>query len=791
MAYRYDKTDQSIVIDGFEKGIASSPYTGISNMRNVGISYYPSVAYVNYKRQACTLAESGTFWYAGAHSINVSDNTGWIFEASPGAAIMTNPIQHATSPSGLNYILDDTGQIWKQSAVNSSTFNLLGDSGRFQNGAGGLAYWNNYLAVIGNGMIEFCGNGTGDAAIISGNWNLTSSPSTVTVVSQLLFMNSFYSSESYAFTATPSSGATSANLNSNWVGVSGTYVVEFNNSNQDQRNVVFTNGAAVVTWSGGLSVNCVDNTFMMYQLRVIDGSSFVGSTLFTAGSAVQFSSSGTLPANISANTTYYLIQTVDLQTDHTFFVAGSTAGYVNNRFITINSAGSGTITMSLLPPTNPPIQNTTITGFTWGTNGSGSTSLTLATLWTYATGIWNIVDTLGNQIQASFVYDSSIVSLINPASYQSAPSGTFQVNILNPSPSTTSQAPYRFWVSKVDGNLYFANGRWVGRVSDSINTNVTFNPSIPSSYSVSYAATGTLQPQDVVNDMTDLRGQMIIAGNYDIYPWDYVSSQPSSSSPVGELIYRITNLLNNIYIIAGQKGNIYVSNGATAQLLYKIPDYIAGIIDPVWQWGSLMTHRGKLYIQSLVKNTSGTNILAGIFSFNVSATLVTDIETSGAFTMEAQNSYGLTPSSNTKPNGVLIDNEPSSNGQDSYYSAYSNGSGVGGIDYNSTALWGNFEPTIETDIIPIGSFFDKETNGQIEFKLDRPLTTGDSIKLYARQSLSDTYVQIGQTFNNLQLSDAAVSNIFQYQWVQFMIKLSCANSGSSFVPLREIRIHQD
>ena len=502
MAYRYDKTDQSIVIDGFEKGIASSPYTGISNMRNVGISYYPSVAYVNYKRQACTLAESGTFWYAGAHSINVSDNTGWIFEASPGAAIMTNPIQHATSPSGLNYILDDTGQIWKQSAVNSSTFNLLGDSGRFQNGAGGLAYWNNYLAVIGNGMIEFCGNGTGDAAIISGNWNLTSSPSTVTVVSQLLFMNSFYSSESYAFTATPSSGATSANLNSNWVGVSGTYVVEFNNSNQDHRNVVFTNGAAVVTWSGGLSVNCVDNTFMMYQLRVIDGSSFVGSTLFTAGSAVQFSSSGTLPANISANTTYYLIQTVDLQTDHTFFVAGSTAGYVNNRFITINSAGSGTITMSLLPPTNPPIQNTTITGFTWGTNGSGSTSLTLATLWTYATGIWNIVDTLGNQIQASFVYDSSIVSLINPASYQSAPSGTFQVNILNPSPSTTSQAPYRFWVSKVDGNLYFANGRWVGRVSDSINTNVTFNPSIPSSYSVSYAATGTLQPQDVFVPMS-------------------------------------------------------------------------------------------------------------------------------------------------------------------------------------------------------------------------------------------------------------------------------------------------
>ena len=38
-------------------------------------------------------------------------------------------------------------------------FNILGNgTGRVSNGNGGLAYWNNYLVVFGNGYIEFCGD---------------------------------------------------------------------------------------------------------------------------------------------------------------------------------------------------------------------------------------------------------------------------------------------------------------------------------------------------------------------------------------------------------------------------------------------------------------------------------------------------------------------------------------------------------------------------------------------------------------------------------------------------------
>ena len=55
--------------------------------------------------------------------------------------------------------------------------------------------------------------------------------------------------------------------------------------------------------------------------------------------------------------------------------------------------------------------------------------------------------------------------------------------------------------------------------------------------------------------------------------------------------------------------------------------------------------------------------------------------------MESQNSAGLIPASGTVGNGILMDNEPSANGQDSYYSAWSNSATTGGVDYNDTSEW--------------------------------------------------------------------------------------------------------
>ncbi len=54
MAQRQDPSDNSIVIDGFENGIADSPYTGIGDMRNANIISIPGEASVNFATTSLT-----------------------------------------------------------------------------------------------------------------------------------------------------------------------------------------------------------------------------------------------------------------------------------------------------------------------------------------------------------------------------------------------------------------------------------------------------------------------------------------------------------------------------------------------------------------------------------------------------------------------------------------------------------------------------------------------------------------------------------------------------------------
>lgn len=679
--------------------ILSIAYTGGSAGNSVNVGYGPTSEYANNV------------------SLYSTNDTSWITQTSPSATSlvyytiasaslgsMTNPVAKATSPLGLNYILDDSGQIWKQSAVNSTTFNLLGNgAGRFTNGSKGLAYFNNYLFVFGNGVIEVCGNGTGDNGIAASNWNVNST---------------------------------------------GT--------------IVFGAGSTLVLSTGSYSP--------------------------TVNDTVQFTTTGTLPSPLVAGTTYYVVAVSNNEVNVSTTMGG---GAIN-----ITTPGTGTnimvnTTVSAASQMVLPLGNvSSITFSTFLNAGDTSATITAYTnpegvasgpLWEGATGQYNILSaSTGNNILAAFTNGSSTVSFLSPI--VNGDNGTFSVQLLYPTAPT-----YKTYVSKVDGNLYFANGRNIGRIL-SENTNTVFNPSIPSSYIVDYAVTELLQTSDIVSDMTDLQSTLIISGIKDIYTWDYFSPNVTAPTPIGEKISSIINLLNNIYVFAGQKGSIYISNGFSAQLFTKIPDYIASVIDPVWSWGGIMTHRSKLFFQALAQTTSGNNILAGIFSIIASQPQLNE-EASG-LVMESQNSYGLTPASGALANGLLIDNSPSANGNDSYYSAWSNGSTTGGIDYNDTTLWQNNELVIETDIIPIGTILDKQTFGNIEFKLDRPMSSGDQISLYWRPSLSDSYILMGTTTTS-QLSDYYPSNISQSQWAQFKAVYKCASSGSSFIPLREIRLHYD
>jgi hypothetical protein len=508
MAFRIEPNSQGndeLIIDGFENGIANSPYEGIANIRNLNTSYYPGVTYVNYRRRACTIS-GGT---------------------------MTNPVQKATSPLGLNYILDDSGQIWKQNSVNSSTFTLLvSSSNKFTNGSAGIAYWQNYLVVFGNNVIEFCGDGTGDLGIISANWNKTN-----------------YGSA--------------------------------------------TNNTLVTTVYASFANN-IYTTTILNKLPI-----------FQVNSIVRFTTTNTLPAGLSLNTDYYILS---ISTNSDYITISTAPG---GSAVILTSDGTGVHTMT--SQTNPlPIGNSTTLLFSVSGSYVGATTATIisyidvlgkahGTIWAEATGIYNIVMPDGQKIATNFTNNSTNINFLSALLYL-APGATANWSIQLLDPTATFYRPY---VSKVDGSLYFCNGQFIGRIATTSNTNINFNPALPESYSVSFGvASIPEQFIDTVTDLTDLKSQMVVAGQQDIYTWDYVSAQTSSPSPIGEKISGIINLLNNIYVFAGQKGNIYVSNGYSVQLLYKIPDFVAGVIDPVFAWGGIMVHRSRLFFQLLITKAS-------------------------------------------------------------------------------------------------------------------------------------------------------------------------------------------
>ena len=777
MSYRIEPTHEGsdLIIDGFEKGIAPSPYNGIANMRNVGISYMPGVAYVNYKRQAATLVAGE--WYAGTHSTDAGNNVGWIFTAA-GTVVMGNPVAKAQSPAGLNYILDSLGQVFKQTAVNSSSFTKIEDGlGRLTNGSGGLAYWNNYIVVFGNGMIEFCGNGTNDAGIISTNWNINNT--------------NYYSNlipcqpEQFQATGGINLGATSATLNANWPypTQSGTATIIF--STGETRTGTVTNGSPSLTWTGATTLNATTLVF-------ISSPSIYTSTSqgIVAGNQIVFSTTGTMPSPLVAGQIYYAATSQTSEAGGYSFQVASTPG---GTAITITSLGSN-LSYSIDNVISLPIGNVSTMTFTNPIlNGTTSATIssyvlpngtTVSTYWLLPTGTYNVVDSNGNNMLAGFTFSSSAVNFIAPVQQYS--SGNYSVQILNPNYQNKA-------FNGIDGFLYFTNGSAMGVLSKfQSNTVINFNPSNALVFNVSYnafsLATSENAGSDYIVDATNLQDSMVVAGTRSVFAWNYTGAFTEAPVPIGHQISKLINILNIIFVVGGQKGNIYTSNGAYAQLLAKIPDYITGVIDPVWSFGDVMKHRSRLYFQASAQDTSGNNLLSGVFSVGVSPTVIGDTEQS--ITMEAQNSYGLVQASGATSAGLLIDNEPSSSGQDSYYSAYSTGASTGGIDYNSTLLWGNNEPVIETDIIPIGNYLIKKTLGAIEFKLDRPLATGDSLALYWRPSLSDAWVSIPLIDSSSSLiSNYGISAINQSQWAQFKMTYSAASSSSSFIPVRELRLH--
>lgn len=292
-------------------------------------------------------------------------------------------------------------------------------------------------------------------------------------------------------------------------------------------------------------------------------------------------------------------------------------------------------------------------------------------------------------------------------------------------------------------------------------------------------------------------GNTVVIGtqNNVIYPWNQVDALPGDLIPLPESNVSSFLTVNNMaYVFAGNKGNIYVTNGSTASLVLTVPDYCAGIagteasyIEPYFIWGGVMFLRGRVYFSIQDQTSAKTGNCGGIWSFVPTQNFFIGQDTGLSLRLEAQNSYatynGMAP--------VLLASQNQQAKGPQYYSAWQSSytAGTYGIDFSATTS--GTAAVIETDLIPTGTMLNKQTFKQIEYKLAAPLQDGETVTAKYRQDSTSAFTTLGTavTESSTGLSGYWTVSFQKGQWLQLQLTLNpLTATDGSFVRLKEIRI---
>ena len=302
----------------------------------------------------------------------------------------------------------------------------------------------------------------------------------------------------------------------------------------------------------------------------------------------------------------------------------------------------------------------------------------------------------------------------------------------------------------------------------------------------------TLPFNEVSQSMAEL-GNLVVVGcrSNVVYQWDQVAPQAAGFVylPENNVVNIIT--VNNMgYAFAGSRGNIYVTNGSTASLAMKVPDYTSGLVEPYFVWGGAMFLRGRVYFSIQDQISGHTGQCGGVWSFIPTENYIVGGENVGsALHIENQNSYGTYNGMAT----VLLPSRDQAARGPQYFSGWASSisSPLYGIDKSSDSS--GTAAVIETDVIPVGTFLNKGTIKQVEYKLSTPLT--GIVRIKWRNDLQSAFSPFDSGSNNPitetgnTLSGYYVANFEKQQWVQLQVTITEPTTALPvFNRLTELRI---
>lgn len=528
---------------------------------------------------------------------------------------------------------------------------------------------------------------------------------------------------------------------------------------------------------------------------ITTASNWVGSNPYTNGVAVTFTTTGTLPAGLTAGTIYY----TTWLSNTTFKVSTSLSNVDSSNFVNITDAGTGTHTVSFVQMGKiTQIAQNTVTGYWYGVDNNGR-------VWSneWSTTVFTLVG--GNTLTAAsgngiavwknyvLVFRNALIDAYGPLT--SALSSRAWNNGFFALGTTGSTSGDHQAISSLNNKLYWCDGNNVGYLSE--DAGKTFTPSDNTTFSPDAFSSALDLPDGFVTKCLEDYGNYLAVGatksskSY-VFPWDRVSSSFNFSVEIPETtIHSMQNINNVLYVITNSRAAVYATNLSSVEQIKKIPLHLSGTTYPVngtINIGSSAKIGGRLYLGISCGTTTTGN--TGIFVLNPKTGVLKQINTlsSGVTTIADSLTIGAIGQI-----GQFNDGSP-------YYLTFSSTFtggvyyGVADISTTSQFPYNNFEPQIITPFYQVSTDPLEQTPlTRAVFYLQIPLSSVDGIKLEYREYDTQAWTELGSVTGSTQKQDQIplVSMEFHINvtQVQFRISLDSTNAGgATFVRLKKVDI---
>jgi hypothetical protein len=317
-----------------------------------------------------------------------------------------------------------------------------------------------------------------------------------------------------------------------------------------------------------------------------------------------------------------------------------------------------------------------------------------------------------------------------------------------------------------DNILYYGNGKRVGSIAEVSGS--SFDPTSGATYTKTAAALD-LPAGDDVESLGELGINLLVGGsrNY-IYPWD--RSSPSFNLPIilsENKTVRIITANQTAYLFAGNRGNIYVTDGTSIRLYKKIPDHLTENYGPYFAWKDALAWRNQLYFSFTSTENDGDALatLGGVWAI--------DLRT-GAMRFSNQLSYASYGGSATVLLPHVLSDTPAGNG---LYIGWAVSSTYG-VDISASSYYSSYAAYFVSQMYIVGTAWHPRQFNKLYIELNRPLVTGQGVKVSFRTSVADSFTEI-DTFDHTDYpSIKTLEKTYQIQTekIQFKVELTTATS---------------